>query len=622
MSPADFIPVLEDTKLIYKVDLHIVDIIIENYKKRKYDKIGTVPTSVNLSRADFDMCDIVEEICNRVDAGGMPREMLTIEITESLMGEDFGYIKEQVKRFQDLGFKVWMDDFGSGYSSLNLLQDMQFDVIKFDMQFMRQFDINPKSRVMLAELMRMAVRLGIETVTEGVETEEQVDFLCEIGCTRMQGYYFSKPISMEEILKRHREGLKIGLEDPKDSPYHSVVSAINLYDIATVADEEQGSGRYYFDMQPVVIAEVEGNTISLIRSNRSFKEFAKMFSVLGSDGNTSYTLDDLTGEMNNTIRKAVMECKETEQKVFINELAENGDTVHGFVTRVAYNPAKNATAYALVISGITPKSDKGLSFTGIAKALSVDYIDIYQVDLDTERFIEYAPNEDNTDISIARKGEDFFATSRRDALQYVHEDDRDGFINTFTKENVVNAIYEYGVFTYTYRANFYGDSIYVNMKALRMNGDGDQIIIGVNNVDAQMRERETLERLKEEQATYSRISVLMGDFIAIYTVDPETGAYMQYSSSKEYSDMGTSKAGTDFFKDSYEESRDHIHPDDYDQFAEQFTKENILAKTETGKVFVIKYRLKIGDDYVKINLRAGRVKEKDGIQLIVGVGMA
>ncbi|MCR4690189.1 MAG: EAL domain-containing protein [Lachnospiraceae bacterium] len=214
LSPADFIPILEDAKLIYKVDLHIVDIILERLKKQMASKIGTVaPISINLSRTDFEMCDIVEEICNRVDAAGVPRDLITIEITESVIGQNLDFMKEQVDRFQSLGFKVWMDDFGSGYSSLDLLQDLRFDLIKFDMRFMRQFDSSPRSRLLLTELMRMANNLRIETVTEGVETAEQVDFLSSIGCTKLQGFYFGKPIPYDMIQDRFKKGERIRYND-------------------------------------------------------------------------------------------------------------------------------------------------------------------------------------------------------------------------------------------------------------------------------------------------------------------------------------------------------------------------------------------------------------------------
>ena len=161
LSPAEFIPILEDAKLIYKVDLHMVDEILKKMKDQAAAGLYVVPSSVNLSRTDFDACDIVKEITDRVDAAGIDRSMLTIEITESVVGSDFDFIKEQVERFQRLGFHVWMDDFGSGYSSLDVLQSIHFDLIKLDMRFMKQFDNGDKSRVIITELMKMALCLGI-----------------------------------------------------------------------------------------------------------------------------------------------------------------------------------------------------------------------------------------------------------------------------------------------------------------------------------------------------------------------------------------------------------------------------------------------------------------------------
>ena len=122
MSPASFIPALEDSGLIYKLDLYMVDQVIESIKMQQAEGFHIIPHSINLSRSDFDACDIVEEIRQRIDDAGLSHNMITIEITESIIGSDFEFIKEQIDRFQDLGFPVWMDDFGSGYSSLNILQ--------------------------------------------------------------------------------------------------------------------------------------------------------------------------------------------------------------------------------------------------------------------------------------------------------------------------------------------------------------------------------------------------------------------------------------------------------------------------------------------------------------------
>ncbi|MCR5154706.1 MAG: bifunctional diguanylate cyclase/phosphodiesterase, partial [Lachnospiraceae bacterium] len=195
ISPAEFVPVLEDAKLIYKLDLKIIDGIIAYIQKKLAKGIGVVPVSVNISRYDFKLCDMVKEICKRMDNAGIDRKFLVIELTESVVGIDQDFLKFQVKRLREAGFKVWMDDFGSGYSSLNILQDFDFDLIKFDMRFMRELGKSKKSPIIMTKLMQMAIKLGIDTVAEGVETEEQLSFLKEIGCDKAQGYLFSRPTS-------------------------------------------------------------------------------------------------------------------------------------------------------------------------------------------------------------------------------------------------------------------------------------------------------------------------------------------------------------------------------------------------------------------------------------------
>ena len=213
LPPALFVPALEDAGLVYRLDLYVLDRVLEKMKLQKEAGLPMVPHSINLSRSDFDSCDIVEEIRDRVDASGIERRMITVELTESIIGSDFDFMKGQVRRFQELGFPVWMDDFGSGYSSLDVLQSIRFDLLKFDMSFTQKLDEGEDGKIILSELMHMATRLGIETVCEGVEIESQRDFLQSIGCSKLQGYYFCKPLSFEAILERYRTGSqRLGFE--------------------------------------------------------------------------------------------------------------------------------------------------------------------------------------------------------------------------------------------------------------------------------------------------------------------------------------------------------------------------------------------------------------------------
>nr|MCR5023596.1 EAL domain-containing protein [Lachnospiraceae bacterium] len=159
LSPADFIPHLEETGLIYKLDLYVLEQTLKKMKDMKERGLDVVSHSINLSRSDFYACDIVEEIRKRVDDSDFGRDMISIEITESIIGGEFEFMKKQIERFRELGFPVWMDDFGSGYSSLNVLHSIPFDLIKFDMSFLRRLDEGENGKIILTQLMKMATNL-------------------------------------------------------------------------------------------------------------------------------------------------------------------------------------------------------------------------------------------------------------------------------------------------------------------------------------------------------------------------------------------------------------------------------------------------------------------------------
>lgn len=200
ISPLDFISVLEDAHLIHKLDLFMVKKVCERYRREMDLGHQCVPVSFNLSKLDFKLSEIFKEVKYFSDAYNVPHEMLHIEITESVLDDDDSdYIKNQIARFQNENFQVWMDDFGAGFSSLNMLKDYDFDYIKIDLVFLRNF--TEKSKVVIQAMVGMAKRLHLGTLSEGVETKEHLDFLKEIGCDLAQGYYFSKPLPYDEVMK-------------------------------------------------------------------------------------------------------------------------------------------------------------------------------------------------------------------------------------------------------------------------------------------------------------------------------------------------------------------------------------------------------------------------------------
>ena len=622
LVPSDFIPTLEEAKLIYKLDLFVVDKVIEKLKLQEQKGLHIVPNSINLSRNDFDVCDIVEEIRARVDKAGIPRDKLTIEITESVVGSDLDFIKTQVERFQNLGFKVWMDDFGSGYSSLDVLQNIHFDLIKFDIRFLQKFDQGDESKIILTELIKMAIGLGIDTLSEGVETAEQVAFLKEVGCTKLQGYYFLKPISLDKIFERYETGKAIGFENPKETDYYSAIGRINLYDMALITREDQESFQNYFDTLPMTVLESFGNQFRMIRCNQTFREFMKLMNWNVPIGKT-FDYESVVNRPGLVFMKTVRQCGEDGTKAIINDIMPNGSNVHAYIKRVAVNPVTGTAAIAMAVLGVheANKQSSPLTFDHIAQALSSDYFNLFYVNLENDNFIQYDSNKYGSmgNIAVERHGEHFFAEVTKDVFTTIYQPDQNIFIKSFTKENVVKALDDHGAFTLTYRQYYKGEPVYVNLKAVRVNGDRKYIIIGVNNIDAQMKQQEALTRVMQERIVYNRISALSGDLICIYTVDPVTDQYIEYRSSAAYNDLGLDKKGEHFFEKALEKSFSVLYPEDIDRFQTLFSKEKVLTAIRENKIYGLRYRLMIDGEPKYVSLKGAKVEEKDGPRLIFGV---
>ena len=201
MNPSDFIPVFERNGLITNVDRHMWKCaceILADWKSRNIDSF----ISINISPKDFFFMDVVKELESLVEEYGIKPEKLRIEITETVVANGSVNVFEIITKLREYGFIVEMDDFGSGYSSLNLLKDLNFDVIKIDMQFLKDSERNMKAGLIINHIINMAEDLGMETLTEGVETAKQFEKLFAMGCKLYQGYYFSKPVPLSDFEKQ------------------------------------------------------------------------------------------------------------------------------------------------------------------------------------------------------------------------------------------------------------------------------------------------------------------------------------------------------------------------------------------------------------------------------------
>lgn len=232
MPPSLFIHVLEENMLIHKLDLQIVRLVCEDYRREKNAGHPFVPVSFNLSRLDFDLCDILSEVDKITREYEVPKETIHVEITESMLADNDNHVRRTMEQFHESGYQVWMDDFGSGYSTLNVLKDYQFDEIKIDMRFLS--DSGERSRKIITSVVDMAKKIGIQTLAEGVENQQQLNFLRGIGCEKIQGYYYGKPQRFEEgvgqILQQKEK-----VEDEILGHYYDEIGKVNLIDERNIA---------------------------------------------------------------------------------------------------------------------------------------------------------------------------------------------------------------------------------------------------------------------------------------------------------------------------------------------------------------------------------------------------
>ena len=278
IPPNFFIEVLESAHLIHKLDLYIIREACEDFRRVREHGQGwqEARISVNLSRLDFQLTDIFADIERIRQEYKVDCDRLRLEITESALSEDDSNLMEQVARFQAAGYEVWMDDFGSGYSSLNTLKEYDFDMIKLDMRFLRDFGKNRKAGIIIQSLVDMAKKIGMHTLAEGVETEEQYEFLKCIGCEACQGYLFGKPQPLAPAADSYaKKDSTLTFEPLDSSEYYQQVSSVNVLSSFPLHMEAERTG--HISQLPLAIVE-QGDTrdsFSYLYVNKAYREYLR-----------------------------------------------------------------------------------------------------------------------------------------------------------------------------------------------------------------------------------------------------------------------------------------------------------------------------------------------------------
>ena len=428
--PDAFIGVLEEAELIHKLDSCIIKRICADYSASmaEHDRIVTI--SFNLSRLDFKLMDIHELIEKEIRINKVPRDAFRVEITESMMDSDDRHMHEVIDRFWDKGFRVWMDDFGSGYSSLNVLKDYHFDTLKIDMVFLRDF--NARSREIVKSIVDMSKRIGVHTLAEGVETGEQFDFLKGIGCEKAQGYYIGKPMPYRECLAQLKErGYR--LESPVKTQYYHDIGRINVLSASPMQaiDKAPGGDGSEDEQIPIAFVEYADGSLKYLFTNDNYIRTLKS---LGMDSKEDIEKEFSQG--NSPLREKFL--------AMINKARDTGEVVSidfirgksycfAQVRRIAGYPGGNA--YLCILQNLSDNAllARNSMLSDHMRSLCSIYDMITLVDLKTCRSETiYSSVQTRHDYNVRNAAEELADY----AEQEIYPEDREKFLE-FTDLNTI-----------------------------------------------------------------------------------------------------------------------------------------------------------------------------------------
>lgn len=313
VPPGEFIPVFERNGFIIKLDYYVWEKTCQLLAKWIQAGYHPEPVSVNISRVSLYHPRLVELICGLVEKYRIPPRLLQLELTESAYTSNPNAIRDTMDRLQRAGFSILMDDFGSGYSSLNVLKDIAVDILKIDMKFLSDTDNQGRGENILASVVRMAKWLDMPVVAEGVERREQVDFLRSIGCEYVQGYYFAKPMPAEDY-ENIAFSQKIKCE---------TVDERKNFDVDEIwASTSQVETLFSGMLQAVAVYEYEerSNYLDVIRVNKAYYELFGYNDINDAQRSILTSVDDAGRKVLLAAFRRIVETKEVIECEFMRRL--------------------------------------------------------------------------------------------------------------------------------------------------------------------------------------------------------------------------------------------------------------------------------------------------------------
>ena len=435
LPPSKFIARLEEARLIHKLDAFMIDNVCQGIRYGLDRHVLTVPVSINLSELDFELADMPSLVAGLLEKYKIPRGSLNVEIKESaLCGARKEIVIDALQKFRDMGFEIWIDNFARQQSPLNVLEAFRPDLLKIDIQFLRNFHSDAYSQILLKNIMNMIKEMGLRTLMVGVADEAVVNFLRQVNCEKAQGFYFGEPVPLEQT--RH---LTRRPEDEETRRYYNSIGRVNLLSqtpMQTIALDEVDIG--LLNRMPLAIIEFDGAKFNFIMFNESFRN---AFSALGSTPEEVF---------NNRSLPFAIRLNNNAQQVIRNdeERVQDFVTSDGFsnirLRRIAFNPKTNTTAILAVVEhvGANKNREREQKKETILRFLYTLYS---RVDLLSGDGAEV----ENVYLNSARYRESFVIgdgnrSIKNFALRNIYAEDRQKFIDFFDTRTLDHRLWEVG----------------------------------------------------------------------------------------------------------------------------------------------------------------------------------
>ncbi len=475
LTPGEFIPVLEKYNLIATLDLCIFERVARDIAQLREWKLPVVTISINVSRSDFKDPQLLQKLERIVDHYRVPKKYLRFEVTANAFEgkSDMAGIMQQIK---DAGYEIWMDNFGGGPSSTGALMEYDFRVIKYDMRFLRGNNNQERwerGKSTINYIVNMAKDLGVGTLAESVETEEEFDYLRSIGCSRAQGYFISKPLTLDEYLDRG-----FSIEEEEEEAYYDEIGNIKIEN-----NEGLRKGRTAKHVDPMAVMEYRDHRYYYLYENDAHAEYMKMLGLEDREAWEQF-FNQPAGIFQEKLRIFVQKIMHGDKEVRLSF------TLHGFFVDmwadyVATNPKNGAIALTIYNTALT---DRGRDrMRDLERAMDMIYNIFDRIDLIRAADGVIMNSYLNTaEYGGIHEGMRMDAVTARFADHSIGERDREKYCRFVDRSTVAQRLYSSGKSYLTECVEFImDDGVHVEKQIVLVpfeEGEQEMLLLGILNL--------------------------------------------------------------------------------------------------------------------------------------------